>query len=105
MEGTCITHTTYNTHTHTHTHTYTMMCLFHLKDEGILERIQQHKPVFIEPKQKSNLQNVSVSCYHYNNVLHDVYTQTMDAFYAKINDPEYYGAMFLAVCRGKVCVM
>ena len=28
----------------------------------------------------------------------------MDAFYAKINDPEHYGAIFFAVCRGKVCM-
>ena len=28
----------------------------------------------------------------------------MDAFYAKIDDPEHHGAIFFAVCRGKVCV-
>ena len=28
----------------------------------------------------------------------------MDSFYEKINDPQYHGAIFFAVCRGKVCV-
>ena len=51
---------------------------------GILERITRTKPYFAEPRDKRNLG-----------------TQ-MEMFYEKINDPEYKGAIFFAVCRGKV---
>ena len=51
------------THTHTRTHTSKFPYFSHLKDEGgILQRIEQHKPVFIEPKQKSSLQDVRDAC-------------------------------------------
>eukprot|EP00731_Ephydatia_muelleri_P027259 Em0019g132a len=51
---------------------------------GIAQRIESHKPIFLEPKKKADL------------------NPTMDAFYEKIADPKYNGAAFFAVCRGKV---
>lgn len=51
---------------------------------GIWSQIQRHKPIFIEPKTK------------------DDFTNTMSEYYAKINDPITKGAIFMAVCRGKV---
>lgn len=51
---------------------------------GIWSQIQRHKPIYIEPKTK------------------DEFTNTMTDYYAKINDPVTKGAIFMAVCRGKV---
>ena len=43
-----------------HTHN-SLLCFSYSKNEGgILQRIEQHKPVFVEPKQKSSLQDVSI---------------------------------------------
>ena len=53
-------------------------------DSGILDSITRNKPHFAEPRDKRNLG-----------------TQ-MEMFYEKINDPSYKGAIFFAVCRGKV---
>lgn len=47
-------------------------------------QITARKPVFIEPRTKEEFLII------------------MDAYYAKINDPNGKGAMFFAVCRGKV---
>lgn len=51
---------------------------------GIWSQIQRHKPIFIEPQSK------------------DMFVATMNEYYARINDPITKGAIFLAVCRGKV---
>ena len=51
---------------------------------GIWNRIEQHKPIFIEPKRKSD------------------FTVAMDAFYEQVHDQTKNGAVFAAVCRGKV---
>lgn len=51
---------------------------------GILDRISQCKPHFAEPKDKKSL------------------ATQMEMFYEKINDPNHKGAIFFAVCRGKV---
>ena len=51
---------------------------------GILDSITRNKPYFTEPRDKRSLG-----------------TQ-MEMFYEKINDPTYKGAIFFAVCRGKV---
>ncbi|XP_074643573.1 regulator of telomere elongation helicase 1-like [Tubulanus polymorphus] len=51
---------------------------------NIWNRIVQYKPVFVEPKGKSDFQ------------------QAMESFYEKINDQSLNGAIFMAVCRGKV---
>ena len=51
---------------------------------GVWNRIEQHKPIFIEPKRKTD------------------FTVAMDAFYEQVNDSTKNGAIFAAVCRGKV---
>ncbi len=51
---------------------------------NIWNRIEQYKPVFVEPRNK-----------------HEFHT-AMENFYEKINDPAQNGAVFAAVCRGKV---
>lgn len=47
-------------------------------------RIEQYKPIFIEPKGKQD------------------FLFAMENFYEKINDSSANGACFAAVCRGKV---
>lgn len=51
---------------------------------GIWAQIQRIKAIFVEPQTK------------------EAFVQTMKEYYAKINDPACRGAIFLAVCRGKV---
>lgn len=51
---------------------------------GIWSQIQKVKPVFVEPKTK------------------EAFTQTMNDYYENIRDPAVKGAVFMAVCRGKV---
>lgn len=51
---------------------------------GIWSQIRRHKPIFIEPQQK------------------DAFVPTMNDYYAAIEDPVTRGAIFMAVCRGKV---
>lgn len=55
-----------------------------VKHAGIRGRIEQHKALFIEPKSKFE------------------FATAMDNFYEKVNDPSIGGAIFAAVCRGKV---
>ena len=55
-----------------------------LQRNNIWNRIEQYKPVFVEPRNK-----------------HEFLT-AMENFYEKINDPAQNGAVFAAVCRGKV---
>ncbi|RUS23626.1 hypothetical protein BC938DRAFT_474857 [Jimgerdemannia flammicorona] len=52
--------------------------------KSIWDRINHHKKAFIEPKNKQEL------------------GQTMDDFYKKVADANTTGAVFFAVCRGKV---
>lgn len=59
-------------------------CLEHWKETNIWSRIEQYKQIFVESKSKG--------------VLNDL----MNDFYSKINDPSLNGAIFIAVCRGKV---
>ena len=54
------------------------------QSSNIWSRIEQYKPVFVEPRNK----------YEFNTA--------MTNFYSKINDPALNGAIFAAVCRGKV---
>ncbi|XP_071452899.1 regulator of telomere elongation helicase 1 homolog [Hetaerina americana] len=65
---------------------YPMMnsCRDNWQESGIWSRIQEKKPIFVEPQGKDGLNSA------------------MNEFYAKIKDPEYRGACFMAVCRGKV---
>lgn len=59
-------------------------CLNHWKEVNIWSRINHLKPVFVEPRRKVEFQ------------------QAMEDFYTKVNDPALNGAVFVAVCRGKV---
>ncbi|ESO94497.1 hypothetical protein LOTGIDRAFT_118438 [Lottia gigantea] len=51
---------------------------------NIWDRITQYKPIFVEPTNKRG------------------FVETIDEFYEKVNDPSKNGAIFMAVCRGKV---
>nr|XP_033818706.1 regulator of telomere elongation helicase 1 isoform X2 [Geotrypetes seraphini] len=57
--------------------------LEHWRDHGFSSRIEDVKPMFVEPKGKRN------------------FTEVMDAYYEKNICNKSNGAMFLAVCRGK----
>ncbi|XP_071118557.1 regulator of telomere elongation helicase 1-like [Haliotis cracherodii] len=59
-------------------------CVEFWQDNNIWSRITQYKPVFVEPRGKA------------------AFTDAMDEYYEKINDPTQNGAIFMAVCRGKV---
>lgn len=59
-------------------------CIEYWKENNIYNRITQYKPVFVEPKGKMDFQDA------------------MFEYYEKINDPSLNGAIFIAVCRGKV---
>lgn len=54
------------------------------QETGIWAQISRTKPIFVEPRGK------------------DQFLNTMTEYYAKINDPDGKGAVFMAVCRGKV---
>ncbi|XP_043267015.1 regulator of telomere elongation helicase 1 homolog isoform X2 [Venturia canescens] len=51
---------------------------------GLWSKIADRKPIYVEPQSK------------------DGFTNIMNEFYEKIRDPSCKGAIFLAVCRGKV---
>ncbi|XP_077316544.1 regulator of telomere elongation helicase 1 [Lithobates pipiens] len=53
------------------------------KENGLSSRIEDVKPMFVEPRGKGT------------------FTEIMDAYYEKIQAPNGSGASFLAVCRGK----
>ncbi|XP_077991647.1 regulator of telomere elongation helicase 1-like [Glandiceps talaboti] len=59
-------------------------CMEVWQESGICNRISQYKPMFTEPRNKTQFQDA------------------MEDFYQKINDPTLNGAAFFAVCRGKV---
>lgn len=59
-------------------------CIEKWQESGIWAQIIRHKPIYVEPKGK------------------DAFATTMNEFYASINDPKTRGAVFIAVCRGKV---
>ena len=82
-----------------------MIVLF-IQMKGVITRIEQYKHVFKEPRGKTDLKAVSiclllVSDYQYKFLLY-LLIQTLDAFYEKLRDPTHSGAVFFAVCRGKV---
>ncbi|KAM3588915.1 Regulator of telomere elongation helicase 1 [Umbelopsis sp. WA50703] len=52
--------------------------------KSIWDRLNEQKKIFVEPKSK----------YEFNHAL--------NGYYSKIKDPAFDGAIFLAVCRGKV---
>lgn len=51
---------------------------------GIWSQIKRYKPIYIEPQTK------------------EAFVPTMNDYYASIDDPVTHGAIFMAVCRGKV---
>ncbi|KAM3872221.1 regulator of telomere elongation helicase 1 [Diretmus argenteus] len=51
---------------------------------GHADRIENMKPMFVEPRGKGT------------------FTEVIDGYYQKINDPKSKGGSFFAVCRGKV---
>uniref|UniRef100_A0A182QAZ7 Regulator of telomere elongation helicase 1 homolog n=1 Tax=Anopheles farauti TaxID=69004 RepID=A0A182QAZ7_9DIPT len=51
---------------------------------GLWAQINRIKPIFVEPRGK------------------DSFTTTMSEYYARLREPENRGAIFMAVCRGKV---
>ncbi|GCB64645.1 hypothetical protein scyTo_0014798, partial [Scyliorhinus torazame] len=53
------------------------------KEQGISNRIEEIKPIFVEVKGKGS------------------FTEAIDAYYDKVSDPKSNGACFYAVCRGK----
>ncbi|XP_069739809.1 regulator of telomere elongation helicase 1 isoform X2 [Narcine bancroftii] len=53
------------------------------KGEGISNRIEEIKPIFVEVKGKG------------------LFTEVINAYYDKVNNPASNGACFCAVCRGK----
>ncbi|XP_001653621.2 regulator of telomere elongation helicase 1 homolog [Aedes aegypti] len=54
------------------------------QETGIWAQISRTKPIFVEPRGK------------------DQFLNTMSEYYQRINDPDGKGAVFMAVCRGKV---
>lgn len=54
------------------------------QESGLWSSIEQKKPIFVEPQTK------------------DAFLTTMNEYYDKINQPNSKGAIFMAVCRGKV---
>lgn len=59
-------------------------CVDSWQASGIWSQIARHKPIFVEPRTK------------------EAFSQAMIEFYEKIRDPSTKGAIFMAVCRGKV---
>ncbi|XP_025110189.1 LOW QUALITY PROTEIN: regulator of telomere elongation helicase 1-like [Pomacea canaliculata] len=60
------------------------MCVEMWQKNNIWNRILAHKAVVLEPRGK------------------DAFTEAMQDYYSKINDETLNGAIFMAVCRGKV---
>ena len=60
---------------------------FLFQEAGIWNRLSQSKGLFIEPRRKQGL------------------SDAMEEFYQKVHDPSLKGAIFFAVCRGKVCTL
>lgn len=59
-------------------------CQEEWQSSEIWSSINQIKPIYVEPKTK------------------DAFVVCMKEFYAKVKSPEHKGAIFMAVCRGKV---
>ncbi|XP_028407284.1 regulator of telomere elongation helicase 1-like [Dendronephthya gigantea] len=58
--------------------------LKHWQSSGLWNRLETRKTIFVEPRRKNE------------------FTEAMEGFYEKVRNPENKGAVFLAVCRGKV---
>ena len=64
--------------------TVVKFCMVFVQEHNIWSRIEQYKPVYVEPRTKSEFQVAMIN------------------FYDKIQDNTANGAVFAAVCRGKV---
>ena len=79
-----------------------------VQENGILQRMEQYKPYYQEPRRKADFNPVGTEYSHNSVCIRQchlalfIIIQTMDAFYESINDPKRDGAIFFAVCRGKV---
>ncbi|XP_060083627.1 regulator of telomere elongation helicase 1-like, partial [Ylistrum balloti] len=67
-------------------------CLEHWQENNIYNRITQYNSIILEVNFVQKLQEV----------LKMALQEAMESFYEKINDPSLNGAIFIAVCRGKV---
>uniref|UniRef100_A0A1I8IUR6 Regulator of telomere elongation helicase 1 homolog n=1 Tax=Macrostomum lignano TaxID=282301 RepID=A0A1I8IUR6_9PLAT len=65
---------------------YSLMsrCLDAWRSSRLFDRISSRKPVFVEPRRKAE------------------FATAFADYYKRVCDPQYAGAIFLAVCRGKV---
>ncbi|XP_061197971.1 regulator of telomere elongation helicase 1-like [Saccostrea echinata] len=59
-------------------------CIENWHQNGVYNSITQYKPILVEPRGKQ------------------AFSDVIEEFYDKINDPALNGAIFVAVCRGKV---
>ncbi|KAF2884481.1 hypothetical protein ILUMI_21698 [Ignelater luminosus] len=59
-------------------------CQLQWQEEGLWGNISDQKAIYVEPKQK------------------EAFTAAMNEYYARIQNPEYKGAIFMGVCRGKI---
>nr|XP_015834845.1 PREDICTED: regulator of telomere elongation helicase 1 homolog [Tribolium castaneum] len=59
-------------------------CQQYWQESGIWDGINKIKAIFVEPKDKNS------------------FTFAMSEYYSKVKDPNYKGAIFMGVCRGKV---
>ncbi|XP_071964337.1 regulator of telomere elongation helicase 1-like isoform X2 [Antedon mediterranea] len=59
-------------------------CIENWRENRILSRMEQYKELFIEPRGKND------------------FLEAMNGFYSKVKDQTLNGAVFFAVCRGKV---
>ena len=58
--------------------------LFLVQGNNIWNRVEQYKPIYVEPRHKAEFQTA------------------MTNYYERVQDPSGNGAVFAAVCRGKV---
>jgi regulator of telomere elongation helicase 1 len=54
------------------------------QNKSVWDRLNEQKQVFVEPKTKYE------------------FSQAINGYYSRIKDPAFDGAIFMAVCRGKV---
>ncbi|XP_012148049.2 regulator of telomere elongation helicase 1 [Megachile rotundata] len=59
-------------------------CREEWQNVGLWTKIAERKPIYVEPQYR------------------DEFASIMSEYYEKINDPSHKGAIFMAVCRGKV---
>lgn len=63
---------------------YTNFLMQNGQNKSVWDRLNEQKQVFVEPKTKYE------------------FSQAINGYYSRIKDPAFDGAIFMAVCRGKV---